>query len=334
MKRALIRTSFSTIIYEVLDFAVAIYDPRFRMMSQAPSLPMFMGSLSLCVEQAVTWAGGEESLAPGDVLLYNDPFGTGSHAQDVVVIMPIFLDDGTLAGYSAIKAHWLDIGAKDPYCTDTVDVYQEGTVFPALRIYRAGKLDPDVMRLIVVNSRTPTQVTGDLQAQVNGCHVAAEQVKRLIARYGHDRFQAAVDQLFDHGERVMRSYFAQLPDGEYVGHGALDNDGVGSGRIPFSARVVIEGDQVTVDLRDSPGAVPGPMNCPLPTTVSACRVALTMLAGAGEAPTDGHFRALRILTEPGSLFHPERPAPSFLYGWPGLQLIEVILDALGRVPAA
>ena len=330
MKRALVRTSFSTIIYEVLDFAVAICDHRYRMLAQAPSLPMFMGSLSFCVERAVAEAGGSETLEPGDVLLYNDPFGTGSHAQDVAVVMPIFLADRTLVGYSAIKAHWLDIGAKDPYCTDTVDVYQEGTVFPALRIYRGGRLDPDILRLVTVNSRTATQVAGDLQAQVNGCHVAAEQVRRLVDRHGLDTFRAGVEEMFDHGERVMRSYFAELPDGEYEGHGALDDDGLSPELIPFTATLRVEGDQVTVDLRDAPPAVPGPMNCPLATTLSACRVALTMLAGAGEAPTDGHFRALRVLTEPGTLFHPVRPSPSYLYGWSALQLIEVILDAIGR----
>jgi N-methylhydantoinase B len=42
MKRALVRTAFSPVIYEVLDFAVAIYDRQVRLLAQAPSLPLFM----------------------------------------------------------------------------------------------------------------------------------------------------------------------------------------------------------------------------------------------------------------------------------------------------
>src|SRR6188474_1799461 len=93
MKRALIRTAFSPVIYEVLDIAVAIYDREVRMLAQAPSLPFFMGTMNFCVEAAVEAAGGEEALEPGDIVLYNFPYGTGSHPQDAAVVMPVFLRD-------------------------------------------------------------------------------------------------------------------------------------------------------------------------------------------------------------------------------------------------
>ena len=128
MKRALVRTAFSPIIYEVLDFAVALYDRDVRMLAQAPSLPLFMGRLSFCVENAVAAVGGECVIEPGDVILYNHPFGTGSHPQDAALVMPVFLHDEQLVGYAAVKAHWLDIGGKEPYATDTVDMFQEGTI--------------------------------------------------------------------------------------------------------------------------------------------------------------------------------------------------------------
>ena len=110
MKRALVRTAFSPIIYEVLDFAVAIYDRDLRMLSQAPSLPLFMGTLNYAVDEAVKGVGGEDNLDPGDVLIYNWSFGTGSHAQDVVIVVPAF-HSGSVIGYAAIKGHWLDIAA-------------------------------------------------------------------------------------------------------------------------------------------------------------------------------------------------------------------------------
>lgn len=129
MKQSLIRTAFSPIIYEALDFAVAFYDADMCMLAQAPTLPAFMGTLGFCVREAVDGVGGPAALSPGDVILYNDPYGTGSHPQDAAMVVPIFHED-VLAGYSVIKAHWLDIGGKDPYCTDTIDVHQEGTIFP------------------------------------------------------------------------------------------------------------------------------------------------------------------------------------------------------------
>ena len=69
MKKVLIRSAFSPIIYEVLDFASAIYDKNYCMLAQSPSLPGFMGTLSFCVEQSVKEVGGEENLFDGDIII-------------------------------------------------------------------------------------------------------------------------------------------------------------------------------------------------------------------------------------------------------------------------
>jgi N-methylhydantoinase B len=335
MKRALIRTAFSPIIYEVLDFAVAIYDRRLRLLAQAPSLPLFMGTLNFCVEAAVSNVGGAETLEPGDVLMYNWPYGTGSHAQDLAVIMPVFHADIGLVGYTVIKAHWLDIGAKDPYCTDTVDVFQEGVKYPGVRIYRAGKLNDDIHRMIVANSRVPAAVVGDLDAQLTGCRVGANGLLEVIRRFGIDAYENAIELIFDHGERIVRRYFESIPDGRYVAQGEMDDNGVTQHAIPFEVAVEVKGSDVRVDFSASPPEQAGPVNCPLPSTIAASRVAISMLAGLGEPPHEGLFRCIEVVTRRGTMFHPEPPAPCFLYGWPALQAIEVIYKALAQaVPNA
>lgn len=330
MKRALIRTSFSPIIYEVLDFAVAIYDRDIRMLSQAPSLPLFMGTLSFCIAEAVKNNGGPENLKPGDALIYNWPFGTGSHPQDMVIIMPVFWQDRDLIGYTAIKGHWLDIAAKDPYCTDTTDVFQEGVIFPGVKIYKENVLNEDIFRMIMANTRVPHMVRGDLDAQVTGCRVGVKSLIEVVERFGLETWRAAVDDMFDHGERIVRSYFEKIPDGRYVGHGEMDNNGVTKDRIPFQITLEVKGSDVTLDFSGVPDEQAGPVNAPLPTTISAARVAITMLAGYGEAPHEGHFRPLKVITRPGSMFDPLPPAPSFIYGWPALQAIEVIYNAISN----
>ncbi|MEQ9627440.1 MAG: hydantoinase B/oxoprolinase family protein [Roseitalea porphyridii] len=330
MKRALVRTAFSPIIYEVLDFAVAIYDDKVRLLAQAPSLPLFMGTLNFCIAEAVRNAGGPEALAPGDALIYNWPFGTGSHPQDVAIIMPVFHDDDELIGYTAIKGHWLDIAAKDPYCTDTTDVFQEGTIFPGVKIYKRGELNDDIFRMVLANSRVPDMVRGDLDAQVTGCRVGARGFKEVVERFGLETCRAAVENMFDHGEAIVRSYFDRIPDGRYVGHGEMDDDGISDASIPFEVALEISGSDVRIDFSAAPEAREGPVNSPLPSTISASRVAITMLAGYGEAPHEGHFRPIEVVTRPGSMFDPLPPAPSFLYAWPALQAIEVIYNAIAK----
>lgn len=328
IKRTLIRTSMSPIIYEVLDFAAVIYDRRIRLLAQAPSLPLFMGTMSYCIESAVEEVGGEEHLDPGDIILLNNPYQTGSHQQDAAVVMPIFMPDGELIGYSAIKAHWLDIGAKEMYGTDTTDVFQEGTIFPGVKLYRKGELVRDVMKMALANSRLPKMVAGDINAEVAGVRIGARELVRLVQRYGLETFHDSVERMFDHGEAVMRAYIEQVPDGRYVGRGEMDDDGISDEPIPFEVILEIEGSTARVDFSQTPDARPGPVNCPVPSTISAARVILTMLAGGGEAPNEGHYRPIEVVTRPGSMFHAVPPQPCFLYGWPAMQATEAVLNAV------
>jgi N-methylhydantoinase B len=335
MKRALVRTSFSPVIYEVLDFAAAIYDRDVCLLAQAPSLPVFMGTMNFCVQGAVDAVGGEDALEPGDIILYNDPFGTGSHPQDAAMVMPVFLDDEELIGYTAIKAHWLDIGGKDPYSTDTVDVFQEGTIFPGVKLYSRGRLVSDIFRMATANSRVPKMVAGDINATVVGVRTGASGLLRVVERRGLDAFRTSVAHMYDHGEAIVRDWFSRLPHGRYVGRGEMDDNGVSDDRVPFEVVVDINPGGVRLDFTGTPAQQEGPINCPLPSTVSASRIAIAMLAGGGIAPNEGHFRPIEIVTRPGTMFHPLHPAPCFLYGWAGDQTIEAIYQAIAKaVPTA
>jgi N-methylhydantoinase B len=329
MKRALVRTAFSPIVYEVLDFAAAIYDEEVRLLAQAPSLPIFMGTLSYCVEAAVEAVGGADELEPNDAILYNLPYGTGSHPQDAALVMPYFLGE-ELIGYGAIKAHWLDIGGKDPYSTDTVDVFQEGTVYPGVKLLRGGQMVGDVLRMVLANSRVPNMIEGDINAALVGLRAGEAATLDVVERYGRAVFRDSVELMFDHGEAVMRAYLDELPDGRYTGHGVIDDDGINPEMIPFEIHFEIDGSDVALDFSDAPAARGGPMNCPLPSTVSTSRVAMTMLAGGGEAPNEGHFRPIKVITRPGTIFHPLPPSPCFLYAWPAFQAIEAIYGAVGK----
>jgi N-methylhydantoinase B len=328
IKRTLIRTAMSPIIYEVLDFAAVLYDRQMRLLAQAPSLPGFMGTMSFCVEGAVEEVGGEGELEPGDVILLNDPYKTGSHQQDAAVVMPVFLPDGELVGYAAIKAHWLDIGAKAMYATDTTDVWQEGTIFPGVKLYSRGELVEDVLKIVTANSRLPKMVVGDINAEVAGVRVGARELVRLVERYGTETFWNCVERMYDHGEAVVRGYIEQLPDGRYVAQGEMDDDGLSDDPIPFEVALEIDGSTARLDFSNCPEAQKGPVNCPLPTTVSAARVIMTMLAGGGEAPNEGHFRPIEVVARPGSIFHALPPSPCFLFGWPATQATEAVLNAV------
>lgn len=332
MKLTLMRTAVSPVIYEVIDFCCALYDDDVRLLAQAQAMPSWLGTMNFSVESAVEAVGGRDALVPGDILFSTYGYHTGSHPQDAAVVTPIF-HEGDLIGYAAVKAHQMDIGAKDVLSTDTVDNFQEGVIFPGVKLYRAGVRDDDLYRTLIANSRFPNALAGDVGAEIAACEMGARGLVRLVAKHGQAVFGAAVEKMFDHGERVVRSFLESIPDGRYVATGAIDSNGVSEDMVPFEVSVEVDGSDVLVDFSAVPPQQAGPMNTPLPTTVSCARYTMMFLVGAGahELATEGHLRPVAVRTRPGTMFHPVAPAPIFLYGWPARQACDVIHRALAEV---
>jgi N-methylhydantoinase B len=329
MKLTLRRTAFSPVIYEMTDFAAALYDPELRLLAQAQALPLFLGTLSFCIESAVTRIGGPEALEPGDILFTTYGYDIGSHPQDATIVVPAFYD-GELVGYAAIKAHHMDIAAKEPYCTDTTDVFQEGVIFPSVKLYRAGELQQDMYRTIVANSRLPQALVGDLHAQIAAANVGLAGYYELIRRHGLDTVRAAAERMMDRGEALIRHFFESVPDGTYTAENAMDNNGISDDLVPFEVTVEVRGSDVIIDLTNAPDEQAGPINCPVPTVVSAARIAVMTFAGGNQSANEGHFRAIEVRTRRGSMFHPIPPAPIFMYGWPAMAAVDAIHRALAQ----
>jgi N-methylhydantoinase B len=177
-------------------------------------------------------------------------------------------------------------------------------------------------------------VLGDIAAETASVRVGAEGLSRLVARHGPDEFWAAVERMFDHGEAVVRKFFAEIPDGRYVGRSVMDDNGLDDRPLPIEVAVEVSGSDVVVDFSGAPPQQPGPINCPFPKTVAASRVAIATLVGADAATNEGHYRSLTVRARRGSLFCPVHPAPTFIGGWPAFQAVEAIHHAFAQAQAA
>jgi N-methylhydantoinase B len=327
---ALRRTAFSPIIYDCLDGAGAFYDRRFRMISQMTTLPLFTGSLGLAIQSVVEHYRDHGGIDDGDVLLVNDPFLTGTHQWDVAVIVPGFID-GEIVAYAAIKAHHLDVAALAPFVTESTDVFQEGTIYPGVKLYRRGVRDDDLYRLFTTNSRMSESAAGDLNAQTSACQLGIRAVLELIRRYGVERFEAAVEVILDAGEARMRERLAEFPCGRYSAIAVHEHNGAAQVMIPYEVAVEFDSDGITIDLTDAPDVQPGPVNAPHVGVVSAVRCAMMALAAQeGARANEGYFRPLKLKTRPGSMFDAQRPAPCALASYPLYILIEGINEAVAQ----
>jgi N-methylhydantoinase B len=338
MNATLIRSSYSPIIYEAQDCAVSLMDENKRVLGQSAGLPIFLGNLEICIELTEERFGAEV-WKPGDVWILNDSYMSGTHLGDVTIFAPIY-HDGQIAGFSASRAHWLDIGAKDlPAPTDSTDIYQEGIRLGPTKVMEGGVLREDIVDILQRNSRFPALLLGDLHAQIAVTRTGERRLTAILDRYGLDVVRAARDQIFAQSEELDRAAVLEIPDGVYSAEGCLDNDGVTDD--PFWVRLTIEvsGDRMHVDLGESSGPATGAINCGEAQAISACRVGFKRLVNPDRPVTGGTFAPLTVDVRKGSLLAAEEPAACQWYFSPLGLLIDLFTKALApalpdRVAAA
>jgi len=326
MKSNLMRSAYSMIIYEAQDFTVGLFDAVGDTVSIGIGLPMFTRGMSEVVKAMLAHFGAE-GMAPGDVLVTNDAYLTGSHLNHVTLVVPIFLA-GRLIAFSACMAHWQDIGGA--LNTVTRDIYSEGLQIPNLKLYRAGVRNEDVFAMIRMNVRIPERAMGDLNAQTAAVRTGARRFTQLVDRYGVDDVLDAIAAIMARSEAQARRRVASIPDGEYTAESFMDDDAVDVGqRIPIRVKVVVEGDQMTVDLSAVALQVKGFYNSGEAAGKACCQVAFKCLTSPTDLPiNEGSFRALRIILPAGTVVSAVKPAPMQRWMTYPMTVVDTILKAL------
>jgi len=330
MNATLIRSSYTPIIYEGKDCSVAILDEHADVLGQSLGLPLFLGNLEICVKLAAGMFGWD-TFKPGDVFYMNDSYMTGTHLNDATIFGPIFWQE-RLVGFSATRAHWLDVGGKDPGGPmDSREIYQEGMRWAPTRIYDGGEPRDDIIDLLRRNGRFGYSLVGDMNAQAAACRTGEARFQTILDRYGYDTYLEARDEIYRQSEELERAAVAAIPDGTYRAEGSLDDDGLGHGPIPVRLRIDVEGDGMAIDLEGSSPQMEGPVNCGFAQTVSACRVAFKLLINP-ERPVDGGtFKTLAVKAPSGSIFDAQEPAACQWYFSSLGLLIDLVVTALAPV---
>ncbi|GAA2900547.1 hydantoinase B/oxoprolinase family protein [Streptosporangium fragile] len=337
MRATLVRTAFNPVIYEVRDFGISVYDADLRLVAESTGLSRFLGANDYSIRKGVEYVG-RENLHPGDVVLLNYPYWNAAHAYDATLFSPVF-HGGDLVGFLCVRAHWMDLGAKDPgYVLDSTDMHQEGIIFPGTKVFSRGEPNREIIELIRFNSRMPDLVIGDLNAQVAALRTGERRVGELYARYGGAVVGAVVDTVIGAAARSAAEAVARLPQGSWTAVDWLDDDGVTGDPIRMQVTVTVGDGRFVVDFAGSAGAVAGPVNLPLGATIATCRVAFKAVTTPGEQTNAGHFVPLEVRAEPGTLFHAVYPAATFTQ-WTGTVALELIYKALAqgmpdRLPAS
>ena len=300
MGETLVRAAYSTNIKERRDSSTCLFDVSGRTLCQAMHIPMHLGSLMGVVEH-VTARHPLAEVRPGDVFIGNDAYtGGGTHLPDIVMVEPVFVDGAVVAWATNIAHH-----------ADFVDrghahIYQEGLRIPPVRLYRAGRIQQDVLDLILLNCQVPRERLNDLRAQMAANRQGIERFQSLCRKYGTALVLRAGDALLDYTERMTRAGIATIPSGVYEFEDRFDTDELPDEQT-FRSRIEVKGDEIFLHF-DSPPQVRAGVNLVWTGLLATVYYALKTLVGPEIPANAGLFRPIHVSAPAGTMLNCSAPA--------------------------
>ncbi len=309
MRANVIYSSYSSVIYEGHDFSCCLMlaDGRQAAMGRDDH-PLHMFAVPTSTAAILERFAGD--IRPGDTFLHNEPYTGGTHLNDILMLHPIFWE-GELRFFSAIRAHWNDVGGMTPgsLSGQVTEIYQEGICIPPIRIADRGELNKALIDVLMSNMRLPHERRGDFECMLGASRKAEARIYDLFRRYGSDAMTRAVETLLARSEAVMRQRISELPDGTYRAEGYVESNGHTLDPLRVSLALTIEGDRLRADFTGTSPQTAGPTNVgPSKAKNAVFTVAKAFLDPASPI-NHGAFAPIEVVAPEGSFINARSPAP-------------------------
>jgi N-methylhydantoinase B len=327
MGEAMLRTSYSQILNSSRDFSLAICDVAARLIAQADHIPVHVGALpwaTRAVEERF------KEVAPGDVILMNDPYHGGSHLPDLTIFVPVFAGERRLF-WTVVRAHQSDIGGAThgAYNPNATEIWQEGLRIPPIKLYEKQRLRDDILDMLALNVRNPDDFRGDLAAMIGAAHLGERRMQKLFGELAADVVEAAIEAVLDAAEAQARAVVATWKDGVFHGEAFLDDDGRGNNDIRIAAKVTKRGSEIEVDLSESDPQVTSFVNSSHANMHAAVVMAFAYLIDPDTPKNSGALRPLKVIAKQGTIVWADPGKPVTLCtSHPSNEIVEAIVKAL------
>lgn len=331
MALIIMRSAYSPVVRDSMDYSTALCDRHGEVIAQGLTLAVQLGSFPDCMR--VLLRDHAAAARPGDVFMFNDPYGSGGqHLPDIYVIKPIFHGEA-IEGWTCTMAHHCDVGGLTPGSTamHATEIFQEGLCIPVVKLHEAGVPNETLLRIVAKNTRMPTQVLGDLRAQLAACNAGERGFCQLLSKYGPEQLRVYLDALQDQAERLMRRVLAEIPDGSYSFEDWIDGIGEEPQPLRIAVKVTVTGDTVTVDFTGTSKQVAAAVNSPIPMVNSATYCAIRSLTDAEIPNCEGYMRPIKVHAPRGTLLNPDHPAACAARGVMAYRVFDAIMGAFAQV---
>ncbi len=329
MGAVLVRAAYSTNIKDRRDCSCALYTGQGQLVAQAEHIPLHLGIMPSAVKALLIYC--EENvidMEPGDAILFNDPFLTGSHTWDLMVASPIF-HEGKMIAIIGNLAHHVDIGEHKSHVPR--EAFDEGLRIPPVKIQKRGELDKEILRFVKHNVRVE-EVERDLLAQLGANRRGAARMTELVQEIGVDQMNLYMDELINYTERRLRTAISQLPQRKASFEDFIEGDGIDDNLVKIRVTVSVEGSDIHMDFTGTDPQTEGPLNSPLPVTLACAGYCVKCLTDPEAPSNEGVYRPIHIEAPDGSLVNASFPAAvSYANSVTCMRIVDVILGAFAQI---
>jgi N-methylhydantoinase B len=301
---ALIRTAFSTIVRESQDLACGLFDTRGRMVAQSISgTPGHINAMATSMKHFLA-AFPPENLAPGDVLITNDPWQTAGQINDITITTPVFRN-GKMVALFANTCHSADIGGRI-LSAEAREVFEEGLRIPIMKLFERGEPNAVLMQIVRSNVRQPDEVIGDFYAQTASNDAGGRALLEMMDEFGLDGIDAISEEIIRRSEAAVRADIRALPDGEWSSE--TWSDGFEE-PILVRCKVKIAADEIFIDFAGSSPESRRGINVVLNYTHAYASFAIKAAICPDIPHNEGSFAPVHVSAPPGSILNALDPAP-------------------------
>jgi N-methylhydantoinase B len=362
MGAGLRRSAFSPNITERRDYSCAVFDADRNVLAMGDHMPVHLGSMPASVIAATN----AFKLEPGDAVLLNDPYAGGTHLPDLTLVTPVFASQLTSTArrkpgrrrngstrlsdlsrqflplfYVANRAHHADVGGAQAGSMGlSREIFQEGLRIPPVKILERGRLNRDVVSMLLANVRTPLEREGDLTAQIAACRIGERRLLAMVSKYGWKQLSYYAAELLNYSEAMMRAVIRSLPDGTYRAEDFLDDDGINDTPLRIAAKIQVRNERVVVDFTGSSPECAGSVNAVRAIAESAVFYVFRCLLNDQIPATSGLMRPIEVIAPEGTIVN-ARPPRAVAGGnvETSQRIVDTLLKALSRaapekIPAA
>ena len=324
--QTLMRTAFSTVVREAGDLSAGVFDTRGAMLAQAVTgTPGHVNAMAASVGKFLGRYPLAE-LAPGDVLVTNDPWDGTGHLNDFTVVTPVFDGPRPVALFAA-TSHIADVGGRG-FGPDASELFEEGIRIPIMKLVDRGRIDASLMRLVKANVRDPVVAEGDLYSLAACNEAGGERLVAMLREFAMADLDRVGRWIIDASRRAMAAEIRALPDGVY--RHAMDVDGYDA-PVHIACALTVAGEAIDVDFAGTSGVSPFGINVPLNYTEAYASFGVRCIVGNDVPNNAGSLAPVRVRAPVDSILNAQPPAAVSARHALGQMLPDVVLGCLDQV---